>query len=449
MTMSKYQLTFTLRQHTPIIHFQADQEGATLRATEVKPKLDRFILKKLGNGDYEQGVQRARAEGWLVGKGEKAALNYKMRIDPVSDMKYYLFFSALNQQRKENLKNFIAKHYGLDVEVIAPSPYFANNDKVKFYSEKDDRKGRDKKDQVKEIDYDELRFALYTDNDIGGLITCFNKDLLEHIEQSLLDFFLAHNFGTRQSKGFGCFYPHDLTEDEFIALLKANGKAIYKSTHTVQGIAEVFGVITQSWRQLKSGENTKKYVKSKVFKYLCEKGFRWEKRWMKKELKSILNQREYLKASKRNGQFNKPNDCIMQNYDCHEQGGYQSWNDNPEFQGDYRFGRAMLGLAEHYEFRTTSRILQVQVISQNGIERYKAPVTFKVFENQIYAIAEEQLLYNEPFQFEVKTKSQKDKDREIVDIEGRPKQLWTPSEEEWDLMEFLDKYFPCVGFVKQ
>ena len=41
-----YKLEFTLKQHTPIIHFQHDQDGATLRASEVKPKLDRFIYSK-------------------------------------------------------------------------------------------------------------------------------------------------------------------------------------------------------------------------------------------------------------------------------------------------------------------------------------------------------------------------------------------------------------------
>jgi len=50
-----YNFKITLKQHTPLIHFQHDQEGATLRASEVKPKLDRFILTKLGNGDYENG----------------------------------------------------------------------------------------------------------------------------------------------------------------------------------------------------------------------------------------------------------------------------------------------------------------------------------------------------------------------------------------------------------
>ena len=39
-------LIFELIQHTPIIHFQAKDMGATLRASEVKPKLDKFILKE-------------------------------------------------------------------------------------------------------------------------------------------------------------------------------------------------------------------------------------------------------------------------------------------------------------------------------------------------------------------------------------------------------------------
>lgn len=55
------ELIVKLKQHTPIIHFQWEQKGATLRATELKPKLDLFLkgknfstLKKYFNdkGDY-------------------------------------------------------------------------------------------------------------------------------------------------------------------------------------------------------------------------------------------------------------------------------------------------------------------------------------------------------------------------------------------------------------
>jgi len=44
--MSNFKLTFKLKQNTPLIHFHHDQHGATLRATELKPKLDRFLNKK-------------------------------------------------------------------------------------------------------------------------------------------------------------------------------------------------------------------------------------------------------------------------------------------------------------------------------------------------------------------------------------------------------------------
>lgn len=36
-------LKIGLKQHTPLIHFQSEQPGAILRATEVKSKLDKFL----------------------------------------------------------------------------------------------------------------------------------------------------------------------------------------------------------------------------------------------------------------------------------------------------------------------------------------------------------------------------------------------------------------------
>jgi len=42
--MSNFKLSFTLKQYTPIIHFQSDQAVATLRASELKPKFDRFLI---------------------------------------------------------------------------------------------------------------------------------------------------------------------------------------------------------------------------------------------------------------------------------------------------------------------------------------------------------------------------------------------------------------------
>ena len=69
-------LEIKLKQHTPLIHFQHDQEGATLRASEVKPRLDKYILSKLSSKEKVQGQN----DGWIKVKGDKTWLDYKMRI---------------------------------------------------------------------------------------------------------------------------------------------------------------------------------------------------------------------------------------------------------------------------------------------------------------------------------------------------------------------------------
>jgi len=69
--MSKFKVEFTLKQHTPMIHFQADQSGATLRATELKPKLDRFLIERVFGSTTPP-------EHLIQGQG--SALNYKVSI---------------------------------------------------------------------------------------------------------------------------------------------------------------------------------------------------------------------------------------------------------------------------------------------------------------------------------------------------------------------------------
>ena len=58
-------LTVKLKQHTPLIHFQAEQDGATLRATELKPKLDKFLVEHVFNYDFKE------YEKFLVGDSNK------------------------------------------------------------------------------------------------------------------------------------------------------------------------------------------------------------------------------------------------------------------------------------------------------------------------------------------------------------------------------------------
>ncbi len=107
-----FQITFTLKQHTPLIHFQHDQQGATLRATELKPKLDRFIIEKcleeldnpkvkfnhpeearnifktiaLSKGNNFKHYKPEWKE-WLIGKGKKKIVSFTM---PANSDAWYL-----------------------------------------------------------------------------------------------------------------------------------------------------------------------------------------------------------------------------------------------------------------------------------------------------------------------------------------------------------------------
>lgn len=150
LDMSSCKKVFKLRQNTPIWHFQQDQTGVTLRASEVKPKLDKYIIANC-NGKIDAT--------WYVNEG-KTALDYKLRIYSECKCnetdKLPMFFANLGSSKKP--------------ESLAVS---------------------DKKALFREVIYLEI-FSLHS-------------ELLRLIEEKLSEFFIVHNFGTRQSKGFGSF----------------------------------------------------------------------------------------------------------------------------------------------------------------------------------------------------------------------------------------------------
>lgn len=158
---SKYKLEFTLKQHTPIIHFQSDQTGATLRATELKPKLDRFLLEKAPDLP-----KRKHPNG-------SVSLDYKIKIST----------DEYNQEPVEYLKKTWEKTRKRPTSVTLPT-FFANM-------------GDDWKKHPKKI--------VYTKGFIYITITSFHSELLEKIKEVFEEFIFIHTFGTRQSKGFGSF----------------------------------------------------------------------------------------------------------------------------------------------------------------------------------------------------------------------------------------------------
>jgi len=157
--MSKFTKEFKLKQHTPLIHFQSDQSGATLRATELKPKFDRFLKKYVFGKNIPKEYKIAI---------DKDALNYKVKI----------YASQIKQEdiHKINPKN------GKKI----PDPLFfgdmgENTNKKKFITAKE----------------------------TVIVFSSFDEKLLNIIKDNFRKFIAYENFGMRQSKGFGSFYIQD------------------------------------------------------------------------------------------------------------------------------------------------------------------------------------------------------------------------------------------------
>ncbi len=250
-----YKLTVKLKQHTPLIHFQHEQEGATLRATELKPKLDKFLIKKLG-------IEKLKS--LFIGNGDKPALDYKIRITPQSNVDFF------------------------DIEKVKTD----RNNRPSF-----DKRGNPRKVQFPAFfanmgsDGDEKKFSYCEKLDL--IISSFNKELTDEIKKHISEFFAFHNFGTRQSKGFGSFYPTKNNEEgiyiepkkffTFHFFREANERDFYRKQYVLFEAIDLFYRSLRSGINLKNRDRTMFYSKSLLFLYAKYKGWQWEKKTIKQK----------------------------------------------------------------------------------------------------------------------------------------------------------------------
>jgi hypothetical protein len=226
-----YKLEVKLKQHTPLIHFQHDQEGATLRASEVKPKLDRFITDKLS----EEQIAFDHL------KSTHDALEYKIKIksDEIETYlihdRYPLFFGNMGDGERKEFR------------------YCDGYTKIEFQT--------------------------------------FHEEIIEYLKKYLVEFFLCNNFGTRQSKGFGAFF-FDKSDPLYQSPLQTQ-LMDYRFTVDVPGNLTnqwktLFEHIELFYKVLRSGLNICNregnsifYIKPLIFKYAKEKGLQWDKKTIK------------------------------------------------------------------------------------------------------------------------------------------------------------------------
>lgn len=408
-------LEIKLKQHTPLIHFQHDQDGATLRASEVKPRLDKYILTQLGEGDYEKGKAEAKTKGWLVGKGEHPALNYKMRIEVLkpSKRKEFLLASYLKKDKIQDLES-------KGIKAISNTTFFAQEkENGKINSIKDWNKiGK------KGLIWDDIFLSIFS----------LNCDLVLCLEKHIANFFICTNFGTRSDKGFGSFTIlsiNDKTDNIPSSEEKYNEafKTFYAFCYKRNSIRSIFSDIKDDYQRLKSGTNFGNYRKSLLFCYAVERMKdhpRWEKRHFKQMMSPELRKEGLVLRSNRNSnnQFNAP---------IADSNGLQSWRDAPQTY-NYVYLRALLGLAEHFEFQIKGDYDKAVVSVDGGdIKRFQSPLVFKVIDGNVYLLGNEpEDIYNKQFCFSYKVKKdQKEKSLSIHDV------LSTPSSSDFSLSDFL------------
>lgn len=221
--MSNFKVEFTLKQHTPIIHFQSDQMGATLRATELKPKFDRFLLENIKDLPFKKNAN-----------GEKS-LDYKIKIIAHDNI--------IETIEKINPKN--------DKEI--PDPLFFGN--------MGDNIVRKKFAHAKE-----LKIEFFS----------FSSEIKKAIEEKFEAFLANTNFGTRQNKGYGSFY----LDNPFDKTLIPYEVYSFNSNNWKQDIKLLYSFLRQGIN-FQNKEGTRFYCKPAIFGFAVQKKWTWDKKAIK------------------------------------------------------------------------------------------------------------------------------------------------------------------------
>lgn len=366
--------TFKLKQITPMIHFQHDEDGACLRSSEVKPKLDNFIIK------WCEDKKIAIPDNWYMDAKNKAtitALKYKMRIKGVGDRKtanpHKLYFGNMDKNMKDEEKiKTVYYPEGMEMTIVC----FGNE-------------------------------STHIPQYISGRESISLPELIEFV---LPAFFNLHCFGTRSRKGFGSFMlernlydskPQTLAE--YIGLFCNEYYYIQYKIDDSKNINGINGIMDDIWvisSMMKSGFNLtnkqakKYYYKGSIFKYFTDKGVGGDKAFIKQK---VLKGKDDNKGSE-----------LYKKY------------------GEFRFTRSMLGLPHSYTFRSFKdmdrNIFVGKVeIKNNFIKRYASPVLFKPHKTRLYIIPQDipDVMFGAEFKLNKET-------------------LKTPTKDEFNLIEFLD-----------
>lgn len=334
--MYDWQKDYKLVQHTPLIHFQHSEPHACLRATEVKPKLDRFLIEQLEKDDrFGDG----RWKKWFVGDGSQQSFDYMMRITPNSEQ----------VDRTQSIERAIAR-----AEHRPPNASLHEIHKNYFGNM---ASGNNIQDTIRET----FKESLFYKDGLTLTIRCFIPELLTFIDEHIRVFFMMHNFGTRQRKGFGSFTVDISTKPNepkgFDLVGKYCPNAYYcKLDNDVNADALLDAVWVIS-AFLRSGFNRGEgnYVRGFVFRYF------------QREKNPLANDKAFVKQQVLRNVYNE----ATRGEHLHPYGNNVR----------YRYVRGLLGTNENSRFcrapNAHTPVYDIYTHSAEGIERFPSPLLFK------------------------------------------------------------------------
>lgn len=409
-----FQKQYTLIAQTPMIHFQYGQAGATLRATEVKPKLDKYLLECAKNDN----IDRELLSQW----------------------------SALAPDKKTG--PYTTFHYKMKIERKGrPTDSKIAIEDCKFYF------GNQGDNEKKDLVFNNCELQ----------ITCFIPELMEFIDKHIGAFFVLHNFGTRQTKGFGGFSIKGQSDEEIDAAIKSSKQLYFyadipdKDKTSVKNrlnhALTVYSIMKAGLNLTRYNENEKRYmylgryIKGFTMRPCLDKGVGSDKAFIKSKVhtpKPVDDQK---------------NEALDRDYN------------------EYVFIRALLGLSEKYEFRDRYRNngswerngklsynpVGVDIINcpanEDGspkidmnkprteikelskIQRFASPVTIKIYQNRIYFLFNDSYkqMLNQSFLFLSFSKKGKAITYEsISDCIRKKHYISTPKS--FDMKDFIEKF---------
>ncbi len=338
--MNDWQKEYKLVQHTPLIHFQHSEPHACLRATEVKPKLDRFLIEQLEKDDrFGDG----RWKKWFVGDGSQQSFDYMMRITPNSEQ----------VERTQSIERAIAR-----AEHRPPNASFHEIHKNYFGNM---ASGNNIWDTIRETFKESL---LYKDG-LTLTIRCFIPELLTFIDEHIRGFFMMHNFGTRQRKGFGSFTVDISTKPNEPKGFDLVGKYCPNAYYCkLDGNVNADALLDAVWvisAFLRSGFNRGEgnYVRGFVFRYF------------QREKNPLANDKAFVKQN-----------VLLNVYNEATRGEHlHPYGNNVR----YRYVRGLLGTNENSRFcraprgetREDRTVHNIYIHSAEGVERFPSPLLFK------------------------------------------------------------------------